>query len=67
MYLVRLEKALQSIPGCDEVMMPFWDETSERSRTHGLPEALTWDTFVLDGVLINNPLKSYKLPKDIII
>jgi tyrosinase len=27
-YLYVLEKALESIPGCAGVMLPFWDETS---------------------------------------
>lgn len=26
-YLLKLEAALQSIPGCADVMLPFWDET----------------------------------------
>src|SRR5829696_8035224 len=30
-YLFELEEALRSIPGCDEVTLPFWDETSPGS------------------------------------
>lgn len=65
-YMYDLEKALQSIPGCAEVMLPFWDETSQDSLTGGLPEALTWETFELDGEVIPNPLRSFVLPVDIV-
>lgn len=58
-YLYKLEKALQSIPGCSEVMLPFWDETNEYSLTNGIPWALTNKTFELDGETISNPLASY--------
>jgi hypothetical protein len=34
-YLWRLEKALQSNPGCEDVMLPFWDECSDESRDTG--------------------------------
>ena len=58
-YLVRLENALQSIPGCQDVMLPFWDEASDRSVSEGLPWALTQETFELDGKTIPNPLRSF--------
>jgi tyrosinase len=61
-YLWRLEKALQSIPGCADVMIPFWDECSTESRDKGIPAALTNETFVLDGQTIPNPLRSFVLP-----
>jgi tyrosinase len=61
-YLWRLEQALQSIPGCAEVTLPFWDECSEDSRDNGIPAALTAETFVLDGETIPNPLRSFVLP-----
>jgi tyrosinase len=64
-YLYALEKALQSIPGCGDVMLPFWDETSPGSLAGGLPGALTWATFELDGQVIPNPLRSFVLPVDI--
>lgn len=61
-YVLKLEEALQSIvPG---VMIPFWDETDEYSLAHGIPSILTQPTFELDGVTIPNPLRSFKLPKD---
>jgi len=59
-YVWRLEQALQSIvPG---VMMPFWDETTADSVLGGIPSVLTAEKFELDGVLIDNPLKSFVLP-----
>ena len=65
-YLWRLEKALQSIPGCADVMLPFWDECSDKSRDNGIPRALTDETFVLDGQTIPNPLRSFVLPVAIV-
>jgi tyrosinase len=65
-YLYALEQALQSIPGCQEVMLPFWDETSQDSLANGLPAALTWETFELDGQVIPNPLRSFVLPVAIV-
>ncbi|HEX8646234.1 MAG TPA: tyrosinase family protein [Thermoleophilaceae bacterium] len=65
-YLHALETALQSIPGCREVMLPFWDETSPDSLSGGLPGALTWETFELDGQVIPNPLRSFVLPVEIV-
>ena len=62
-YLVKLEEALQSIPGCEEVMLPYWDETSADSLQGGIPWALTQKDFVLDGKTIPNPLRSFVFPK----
>jgi tyrosinase len=65
-YLYALEQALQSIPGCDDAMLPFWDETSADSLANGLPAALTWEEFELDGTTIPNPLRSFVLPVAIV-
>src|SRR3954451_1635985 len=65
-YLARLEKALQSIPGCADFMLPFWDECSPASQASGIPSALTDETFVLDGQTIPNPLRSFLLPTAIV-
>ena len=65
-YLYKLEKALQSIPGCASVMLPFWDECSTDSHANGIPRALTDEKFELDGVLIDNPLRSFVLPVAIV-
>ncbi|MCF0074352.1 tyrosinase family protein [Dyadobacter sp. CY261] len=64
-YLLKLEEALQSIPGCEEVMLPFWDETAEESLNKGIPWALTVENFELDGATIPNPLRSFIFPKNI--
>lgn len=64
-YLLKVEKALQSIPGCADVMLPFWDETSKDSLKNGIPWALTNETFDLDGVPIPNPLRSFKFTRSI--
>ena len=64
-YLVKLEEALKSVPGCEEVMLPYWDETSADSQTNGIPWALTRKDFVLDGQTIPNPLRSFVFTKNI--
>jgi tyrosinase len=61
-YLFQLEEALRSIPGCEEVTLPFWDETSPDSLAKGIPWALTQPTFELDGATIANPLASFTFP-----
>jgi tyrosinase len=60
-YALKLEEALRSIKGCEDVTLPFWDETSDQSTTKGIPFALTQETFVLDGQTIANPLRSFAL------
>jgi tyrosinase len=64
-YLLKLEEALQSIKGCEDVMLPYWDETSEEALKGGVPWALTAENFELDGATIPNPLRSFKFPKQI--
>src|SRR5262245_20407900 len=64
-YLVKLEEALQSVPGCEDVMLPYWDECSEDSLKGGIPWALTNETFELDGGPIPNPLRSFVFTKGI--
>jgi tyrosinase len=58
-YLLRIEDALRSIPGCADVTLPFWDETSPDSLQNGIPWALTRKNYPLDGVIIPNPLRSF--------
>lgn len=65
-YLWKLEQALQSIKGCESVMLPFWDECSAESQNNGIPRALTDETFELDGKTIPNPLRSFVLPVAIV-
>jgi tyrosinase len=65
-YVMCLEDALRSIPGCADVSLPYWDETSEESLQGGIPWALTQKDFVLDGETIPNPLRSFVLNRDIV-
>ena len=65
-YLLKLEDALRSIPGCGDVALPFWDETSAGSQKNGVPWALTQENFVLDGKTIPNPLRSFVFPANIV-
>jgi len=65
-YLLKLEEALRSIPGCADVSLPFWDECSPASLADGIPWSLTNETFELDGETIPNPLRSYVFPTGIV-
>ena len=65
-YLIRLEEALRTIPGCAGVTMPFWDETNDESAAKGIPWALTVENVELDGATIPNPLRSFVLTKAIV-
>ena len=64
-YLLKLEEALRSIPGCADVVLPYWDETSADSLKNGIPWALTQQDFVLDGQTIPNPLRSFVFNRNI--
>jgi tyrosinase len=64
-YVLNLENALRSVPGCDDVTMPYWDETSDESLVKGVPWALTQESVELDGATIPNPLRSFVFPKPI--
>jgi tyrosinase len=64
-FILKLEEALRGIPGCEDVTLPYWDETSEKSQKHGIPWVLTQQKFVLDGVEIDNPLVSFTLNRAI--
>jgi tyrosinase len=65
-YLLKVEEALQSIQGCEDVMLPYWDETDESSIQNGIPWSLTNENFELDGVQVPNPLRSFVFPKNIV-
>ncbi|KAI1123814.1 putative tyrosinase [Nemania abortiva] len=62
-YLLRLEDALRSIPGCESVTLPFWDELIDVE--HPVPSIFTSQTFPLDGDS-TNPLYSYTLQEALI-
>jgi tyrosinase len=65
-YLLKLEEALQSVDGCEDVMLPFWDQTSAESRTEGIPWALTRQFVKVKGKTIENPLTSFRFNADIV-
>lgn len=65
-YLIKLEEALQSIKGCEDVMLPYWDETDEESLQKGIPTCLTDEFFEIDGEKVANPLRSFVFPKNIV-
>jgi tyrosinase len=58
-YLLKLEDALRSVPGCENVTLPYWDETSADSIANGVPWALTQQNVKLGGKSIPNPLHSF--------
>jgi len=67
MYLMKVEAALQSIAGCEDVMLPYWDETDEYTLAHGIPSCLTDEVFTYsNGAQIPNPLRSFTFPVNVI-
>jgi tyrosinase len=72
-YVLSLEDALRSIPGCQDVTLPFWDELANLSDApfnpdnlrESIPSVLTSQTFELDG-RTDNPLYSYRLQKALV-
>lgn len=62
-YLLRLENSLRSIPGCENVTIPFWDETADLDNP--IPAILTSPTFNLDGDP-TNPFYSYTLQEALV-
>ena len=66
-YVLFLEDALRSIPGCQGVTLPFWDELVHFESTSEpvIPSVLSSPTFDLDGHT-DNPLYSYKLQKGVL-
>ncbi|UOQ52797.1 tyrosinase family protein [Hymenobacter cellulosivorans] len=65
-YCLKVEEALRSIPGCEDVTLPYWDETDNYTLTTGIPKVLTAETYPLDGQMIPNPLRSFTLPVAIV-
>ena len=73
-YLLYLEDALRSIPGCQDVTLPYWDELINLFSMYNpiipddgprIPSVLTSPTFELDG-RTDNPLYSYKLQRSLV-
>lgn len=65
-YCLRIEDALRSISGCEDVTLPYWDELAEDGSQAPVPAILTSPTYVLDNQTIPNPLFSYSLQKDLV-
>ena len=65
-YCLRIEDALRSIKGCEDVTLPYWDELAEDGNETPVPAILTSSEYVLDGKTIPNPLFSYALQKNLI-
>ena len=73
-YLLYLEDALRSIPGCQDVTLPFWDQLVDLGSKFDpfipgagprIPSVLTSPTFELDR-RYDNPLYSYKLQRALV-
>jgi tyrosinase len=73
-YLLYLEDSLRSIPGCQDVTIPFWDQLVNLEPTSDpfipadgprIPSVFTSPTFGLDD-RNDNPLYSYKLQKALV-
>ncbi|KAF4622881.1 hypothetical protein D9613_002272 [Agrocybe pediades] len=66
-YVLKLEDALRSIPGCQDVTLPFWDQLANLDAPGQplIPSVLTSPTFELDG-RTDNPLYSYTLQKELV-
>lgn len=64
-YVLRIENALRSIPGCADVTLPFWDELVNPDVP--IPAILTTRPlpFAVDGET-DNPLYSYTLQRALV-
>ena len=71
-YIMRLEDALRSVEGCSDVTLPYWDETSQRTASEGLPRIFLEEQYTFGDTFddrkntsIDNPLRSYTLQADV--
>ncbi|KAK6338457.1 hypothetical protein TWF730_002518 [Orbilia blumenaviensis] len=63
-YILRLEDALRTIQGCEDVTLPYWDEMKgehDGQKERIIPKIFTDRKYTLNGEEINNPLYSYRL------
>ncbi|TFA99613.1 Tyrosinase [Trichoderma ghanense] len=60
-YLLRLEEALQNVPGCSDVALPYWNELEEDDDGKCIPSIFTDKTRKVKGVDVPNPLFSYTM------
>ncbi|KAI0110164.1 tyrosinase [Daldinia grandis] len=67
-YMVRIENALRSVEGCEDVSLPYWNETSSITRGYGIPSIFLRQTVKIprsvakgspEDLEIPNPLRSY--------
>ncbi|EFX00015.1 tyrosinase [Grosmannia clavigera kw1407] len=67
-YLLRLENALRSVKGCEDVALPYWNETSSGTRHNGIPDIFLRQKVTIPSSIheksdsdleIDNPLRSY--------
>lgn len=66
-YLLRLEEALRSAPGCGDLALPYWDEVSSETKEEGLPNLFTDKSYTFqDGTSIPNPLFSYQMQQTVV-
>ena len=64
LYCLRLEQALQSVleRGKERVALHYWDESSEETKSEGLPHIVTAEYVDIDGECVPNPLFKFTLP-----
>ncbi|GIC94726.1 tyrosinase [Aspergillus udagawae] len=67
-YLLHLERALQSVSGCEDVALPYWDEMEGDNSTQRIPPIFLQQKYTFHNTLencgtttIDNPLYSYTL------
>lgn len=71
-YLWRLENALRTVEGCEDVTLPFWDEFSyyngpgKEGPKQAIPEILTHEFWPPDQQVTRNPLRSYRFPRKLV-
>jgi tyrosinase len=62
-YLLFLENALRSVSGCEDVTLPYWDESDDQTAVStGIPDIFLQKNYKGKP----NPLYSYKLKKKIV-
>ena len=64
-YCLRLEQALQTVVPDGDVALHYWDETSTVSLNCGIPSIVLDEKVVIDGEVVDNPLRNFTLPEQI--
>ncbi|BCR88449.1 tyrosinase family protein [Aspergillus chevalieri] len=60
-YLFHLERALQAVPGCQDVALPYWDEMEDELPEIFLRPKYKFTNEAYGTAPIDNPLHSYVL------